>query len=294
MDMETIVFFFIFFLAGLKQNRTSKRVAQCVITALPCLLQPKTNYNDAISLLPDMSRLEKKLRDMSDFKSADFSPVLKGIVALKNNELETGRWLEFLKFECTALGIWCKFCELVLKPYFGYSRRTALRLIQQYSGVVSIHEKYRQSQCLVNMDPWEYEKYVQQCPASEKSVVEKVIVVESDEDISVEERAADICVEQRAEDIYVEERAEDISVQERAEDISVQERAEEIFVENCDEKFLVEESEESDGDSEIDFLLYFDRVEHPQYFINVLMERVEKLENILSQYIDKFGELSDM
>ena len=100
--------------------------------------------------------------------------------------------------------------------------------------------------------------------------------------------------------MIVDESDEDICDEENDEDICVDETAEKIFVEESDEKFLVEESEEellsqeSVGDSEFDFLVYFDRVEHPQYFINVLMKRVEKLENILCQYIDKFGDIGDM
>ena len=138
------VFFLIFylFLTGLiKQNRTSKRADLCVITAEPCFILAKPTYNDAICVLPETSKLEKKLRDMTHIKSADLSPVVKAIVALKSMELETGCLLEFLKFECTALGIWCKFCKEMLRPYFGYSRKTAQRLITQYSGAVPNYKK---------------------------------------------------------------------------------------------------------------------------------------------------------
>ena len=101
-------FFFNLFLVGLNklQNRTSRTTDCCVITAEPCFVLAKPTYSDAISVLPDASKLEKKLRDMTDFKSTDLSHVLKAVVALKNTELDAGRWLEFLKFECTYLGIW--------------------------------------------------------------------------------------------------------------------------------------------------------------------------------------------
>ena len=51
--------------------------------------------------------------------------------------------------------------------------------------------------------------------------------------------------------------------------------------------------EESDDDSECDLLVYFDRLEQPQFFIDVLMKKFETLETILCQYIDKFGDISD-